>query len=172
VKKYNLYVVDVKVERSVSLRAMEATRSTMAGSIGFMRRSLPTAPPRVPMNGRRRQAHRLPSARRWPCPDYPITNYLATHVSLIHERFPQPGDPNPLPSLHVVAVDDAAAKPPVITLDRKQVEYFGPTFTWTPDSAAICFLALNRAQTGVAVHRWSCRQGATACCSWSMTRIG
>ena len=32
-----------------------------------------------------------------PVPEYPITDYLATHVSLIHERFPQAGDPNPVP---------------------------------------------------------------------------
>jgi dipeptidyl-peptidase-4 len=59
----------------------------------------------------------------------------------------------------VVAVDDPTAKPAVITLDPKQVEYFGPSFTWTPDGAALCFLALNRAQTDVAVHRWAPRTG-------------
>ena len=87
-------------------------------------------------------------------PEYPITDYLATHVSLDHERFPQAGDPNPRAALHVVAVDDASAKPASLTLDPQQVEYFGPTFTWTPDSVAVCFLALNRAQSDEAVHRW------------------
>ncbi len=94
-----------------------------------------------------------------PVPEYPITDYLATHVRLVHERFPQSGDPNPLPSMHVVALDDATAKPAAFALDRKHVEYFGPTFAWTPDGAAVCFLALNRAQTDVAVHRWSPRLG-------------
>ncbi len=94
-----------------------------------------------------------------PVPDYPITNYLATHVSLEHERFPQSGDPNPLASLHVVAVDDPSVPPAEISLDAKQVEYFGPTFIWTPDGAALCFLALNRAQTDAAVHRWEPRSG-------------
>ena len=89
-----------------------------------------------------------------PVPVYPITDYLSTHVSLVHERFPQAGDPNPLPSLHVVAVDDPSEQPAAISLDPKQVEYFGPNFTWTPDGSALCFLALNRAQTDVAVHRW------------------
>ena len=89
-----------------------------------------------------------------PVPDYPITNYLSTHVSLTHERFPQSGDPNPLASLHVVAVDDPSAPPAEISLDAKQVEYIGPTFTWTPDNEAICFLTLNRPQSDAAVHRW------------------
>jgi dipeptidyl-peptidase-4 len=90
-----------------------------------------------------------------PVPEYPITNFLATHVTLEHERFPQAGDRNPLPSLHVVAVDDPSAPPARLALDPRQVEYFGPTFTWTPDGAALCFLALNRAQTDIAVHRWA-----------------
>jgi dipeptidyl-peptidase-4 len=89
-----------------------------------------------------------------PVPEYPITEYLATHVSLIHERFPQAGDPNPRASLHVVAWEHAAAEPASLTLDSKQVEYLGPSFTWTPDATALCFLAINRAQSQVAVHRW------------------
>ena len=95
-----------------------------------------------------------------PVPEYPITDYLATHVSLIHERFPQSGDPNPRASLHVMALDDASAKPAALTLDPKQVEYFGPGFTWAPDGSALCFLALNRPQTDVAVHRWEPRTGS------------
>jgi dipeptidyl-peptidase 4 len=94
-----------------------------------------------------------------PVPDYPITDYLATHVSLVHERFPQSGDPNPLPSMHVVTIDEPAAKSSVIKLDRKRIEYFGPSFTWTPDGAAVCFLSLNRDQTEVTLHRWQPRAG-------------
>jgi dipeptidyl-peptidase 4 len=94
-----------------------------------------------------------------PVPEYPITNYLTTHVSLAHERFPQAGEPNPIPSLHVVAIDGPSAQQLAFTVDRKQVEYLGPSFTWTPDGAAVCFLALNRAQTDVIVHRWDPRTG-------------
>jgi dipeptidyl aminopeptidase/acylaminoacyl peptidase len=61
--------------------------------------------------------------------------------------------------MHVVAVDDPFAPPATLTLDPKQAEYLGPTFTWTPDGAALCFLALNRAQTDVAVHRWAPQTG-------------
>lgn len=95
-----------------------------------------------------------------PVPVYPITDYLTTHVSLVQERFPQAGDPNPLPSLHVVATDGDATPFPAITLDRKQTEYLGPSFTWTPDGNAICFLSLNRSQTDEAVHSWDPRTGS------------
>ena len=94
-----------------------------------------------------------------PVPEYPITDYLGAHVRLVSERFPQPGDPNPRASLHVVAVEDAASEPALLTLDAQQVEYLGPAFTWTPDATALCFLALNRAQTEVAVHRWEPASG-------------
>jgi dipeptidyl-peptidase-4 len=89
-----------------------------------------------------------------PVPEYPITDYLGAHVRLVSERFPQPGDSNPRASLHVVAVEDAAAQPARLTLDAQQVEYLGPAFAWTPDATALCFLALNRAQTEISVHRW------------------
>ena len=94
-----------------------------------------------------------------PVPEYPITDYIATHVALIRERFPQAGDPNPVPSLHVVAVDNASAQASNLTVDPKQTEYIGPSFTWTPDGSAVCFLALNRAQTDEAVHRWEPQTG-------------
>ncbi len=89
-----------------------------------------------------------------PVPDYPITDYLATHVRLDHERFPQAGDPNPRATLHIITLEDAAAQPATFTPNAKLVEYLGPSFTWTPDSTALCFLAINRAQTEVTVHRW------------------
>ena len=88
-----------------------------------------------------------------PVPEYPITDYLRTHVNLIPQRFPQAGDANPRASLRVVPVN-GAAQAAAVTLDSKKVEYLGPSFVWTPDSKAVCFLALNRAQTDITVHRW------------------
>jgi len=88
-----------------------------------------------------------------PVPEYPITDYLRTHVSLIPQRFPQAGDPNPRASLRVVPAE-APGRAAAIIPDPKEVEYLGPSFVWTPDGKAVCFLALNRAQTDVAVHRW------------------
>ncbi len=160
VKQHNLYIMDVKtgVVRQLTHDGSDVIYNGLLDWVygeELANRSTARAFEWSP-DGKRIAYLRLDDH---PVPDYPITDYLATHVSLIHERFPQAGDPNPLPSLHVVSLDDATAKPAAIALDHKQVEYFGPTFTWTPDGASICFLALNRAQTDVAVHRWSPRLG-------------
>ena len=160
VKKHNLYVLDVK-NGFVRQLTRDGSETIYNGRLDWIyeeelanrstARSYEWSP-----DGKRIAYLRLDDG---PVPEYPITNYLATHVSLVHERFPQPGDANPMPSLRVVAVDNPLLQPSAIALDRKQVEYFGPTFTWTPEGAAVCFLALNRAQTDVAVHRWSPRTG-------------
>ncbi len=160
VKKHDLYVLDVK---SGAIRQLthDGSDTIYNGRLDWVyeeelaNRSTARAFEWSP-DGKRIAYLRLDDG---PVPEYPITDYLSTHVSLIHERFPQAGDPNPLPSMHVVAVDEPSAKPAALALDPKQVEYFGPTFTWTPDGQAVCFLALNRPQTDVAVHRWEPRTG-------------
>jgi dipeptidyl-peptidase-4 len=160
VKKHDLYVVEVK-SGIVRQLTHDGSDTVYNGRLDWVyeeelaNRSTARAYEWSP-DGKRIAYLRLDDG---PVPDYPITDYLATHVSLTHERFPQAGDRNPLASLRVVAVDDPTAKPAVITLDPKQVEYFGPSFTWTPDGVSLCFLALNRAQTHVAVHRWAPRTG-------------
>jgi len=160
VKKHDLYVLEVK-SGSIRQLSHDGSDTIYNGRLDWVyeeelaNRSTARAYEWSP-DGKRIAYLRLDDS---PVPEYPITNYLATHVSLLHERFPQAGDPNPLPSLHVVAVDDPTGQPAALALDPKQVEYFGPTFTWTPDAAAICFLALNRAQTDVTVHRWAPRSG-------------
>jgi dipeptidyl-peptidase-4 len=94
-----------------------------------------------------------------PVPQYPLTHYLSSHVSLTEERFPQSGDPNPVPSLHVVSVE--GSEPQSWTLSgAKSVEYFGPSFSWTPDSKAVAFLTLDRAQDELSVHLWDAAAGA------------
>ena len=160
VKKHDLYVVEVK---SGAIRQLthDGSDTIYNGRLDWVyeeemanrstARSFEWSP-----DGKRIAYLRLDDG---PVPEYPITDYLSTHVSLERERFPQAGDPNPLPSLRVVAVDDPSAPPAALTPDPKQVEYLGPTFTWTPDNAAICFLALNRAQTDAAVHRWELQTG-------------
>jgi dipeptidyl-peptidase-4 len=96
-----------------------------------------------------------------PVPRYPLTHYLSNHVELSEERFPQSGDPNPVPSFHVVSVQGSEHQSwtwPMAKSDR--VEYFGPTFSWTPDSKAVAFLTLDRAQDELNVHLWDAAAGA------------
>jgi dipeptidyl-peptidase 4 len=88
-----------------------------------------------------------------PVPQYPITGYLSTHVSLYEERFPQAGDPNPTPSMHVVMVGEEKPQDSAFPLPSN-VEYLGPSFSWTPDSKAVAILTLNRHQNELDVHEW------------------
>ena len=89
-----------------------------------------------------------------PVPLYPLTDYLSVHARLTRQRFPQPGDPNPVPTFHVVSVSDGAQQSWKPGPRSSHVEYFGPTFSWTPDSQAVSFLTLNRAQNELTVHLW------------------
>ena len=89
-----------------------------------------------------------------PVPKYPLTSYLSTHVGLSFERFPQPGDANPVPSLHVVTVEQKEVKS-WSPSDNSSIEYYGPSFSWTPDSNAVSFLTLNRAQNELTVRLWA-----------------
>jgi dipeptidyl-peptidase-4 len=161
VQKHDLYVLDVK-SGAVRQLTRDGSDTIYNGLLDWVYgeeladRSTSRAYEWAP-DGKRIAYLRLDDA---PVPDYPITNFLAAHVSLEHERFPQAGDPNPLPSLHVVDLDGPNKQPASLTLDPKQVEYFGPSFTWTPDGEAVCFLALNRAQTDVAAHRWEPQTGS------------
>jgi dipeptidyl-peptidase-4 len=94
-------------------------------------------------------------------PQYPLTHYLSSHVSLTEERFPQSGDPDPVPSLHVVSVQGSEHQSwmsPIAKSDR--IEYLGPMFSWTPDSKAVAFLTLDRAQDELNVYLWDAAAGA------------
>jgi len=89
-----------------------------------------------------------------PVPLYPLTNYLQAHAVLSRQRFPQPGDANPVPSIRVVSVGDEGGKSWSLTPKSPQIEYVGPTFSWTPDSSAVTYLTLNRAQNELQARLW------------------
>jgi len=95
-----------------------------------------------------------------PVPQYPLTSYLQTHAVLSLERFPQPGDPNPLPSIHVVTVGSQDRKSWSLAAKSSEIEYLGPTFSWTPDSSAVSYLTLNRAQSELRVQLWDPASGS------------
>jgi dipeptidyl-peptidase-4 len=95
-----------------------------------------------------------------PVPEYPLISYLSTHVELANERFPQPGDPNPKPSLHVVSVVEGERKNWDLSLADAGVEYFGPNLAWTPDSKQVVAITLNRPQTELKVLAWQPESGA------------
>lgn len=90
-------------------------------------------------------------------PKYPITSYLSTHVTLFEQSFPQAGDPNPKPSFHVVNVEEGHERD--WQFKSSEVEYIGPSFSWTPDSKAVALLTLNRHQDELKVHAWQPQTG-------------
>jgi dipeptidyl-peptidase 4 len=93
-------------------------------------------------------------------PQYPLTHFLSDHVTLTEERFPQAGDPNPKPGMHVVMVNEGETKSWTYPLTDSSVEYFSPSFTWTPDSKSVAFSTLDRHQASLAVHLWDPESGA------------
>lgn len=103
-----------------------------------------------------------------PVPAYPLTNFQPALPAVSWQRYPKPGDPNPIPSVFVVTVggkkvqrfacpvnaDVSLAKKPASAARAGDVEYIPPFFSWTADSKAVAVLALNRPQTRLRVHLW------------------
>ncbi len=94
-----------------------------------------------------------------PVPAYPLIHFLSTHVEFSLQRFPQAGDPNPKASFHVVSVDSGKRYDWTPPGDSLPIEYFGPSFSWAPDSKGVSFVTLNRNQTEMAVHLWNADSG-------------
>ena len=105
-----------------------------------------------------------------PVPTYPITDYLSLHPPVTPQRYPKAGDPNSIPSVHVVLVGDGKPKRYDCPLFPKseegkkgaeafrKFEYVAPDLTWTPDSREAVLLTLNRPQTELTVHFWNVEQ--------------
>ena len=94
-----------------------------------------------------------------PVPQYPLTHFISDHVTVTEERFPQAGDSNPKPAMHVVTVNEGESKSWTYPLKDSGVEYFSPSFTWTPDSKSVAFSTLDRHQASLAVHLWDPESG-------------
>ncbi|MGH9327639.1 MAG: S9 family peptidase [Terriglobia bacterium] len=88
-----------------------------------------------------------------PVPQYPLTRFLQVHASIFDQRYPQPGDPNPVATMHIVEAN-GGGRDLRYTL-RHGAEYIAPAFVWTPDSKAVCFLTMNRDQTRQVIHLWT-----------------
>lgn len=155
VKKNNIYVVEIG-SGAVKQLTTDGNEDVMNGKLDWVyeeelaNRATGRAYEWSP-DGKKIAYLRLDDA---PVPKYPLTSYLSTHVALTFERFPQSGDPNPVPSLHFVALDKNEAKSwsqPA----NSSIEYFGPSFSWTPDSSAVAFLTMNRAQNELTVRLWT-----------------
>jgi dipeptidyl-peptidase-4 len=79
-------------------------------------------------------------------PEFALADLLPASGKASLQRYPKAGDPNAIPSVHVVSVDgtEVAAVHP-----SPDDVYIAPELSWTPDSGAVAWLLLNRAQTRV-----------------------
>jgi dipeptidyl-peptidase-4 len=77
-------------------------------------------------------------------PEYPIVDYLPTNGKLTRQRYPKAGDPNAIPSVHVVALDGTETASYTPEPDDVLI---APEFSWTHDATSVAFGVLDRVQT-------------------------
>ena len=81
-------------------------------------------------------------------PTYPIVDRLENHPTTTEQRYPQPGDPNPVVGLSMIQVE--APKGGLTHRDHVwtggNAEYV-PRLGWTPDGSAVWYQLLDRSQT-------------------------
>ncbi|HUM01777.1 MAG TPA: DPP IV N-terminal domain-containing protein, partial [Thermoanaerobaculia bacterium] len=81
-------------------------------------------------------------------PEYPIVDYTPTNGKVTRQRYPKAGDPNPVPSVHVVGLD---GKETASYRPQPDDVLFYPEFSWTADASAVSFVKLDRVQTAAEV---------------------
>ncbi|KAA0254041.1 MAG: S9 family peptidase [Acidobacteria bacterium] len=92
-------------------------------------------------------------------PEHPIVDYFPTNGKVEPQRYPKAGDPNSIPSVHVV--DLGGAETASVTFSPDDV-LVGPELFWTADSASAGFLLLDRTQTRLEVKLVARGAGAEA----------
>lgn len=92
-------------------------------------------------------------------PEYPLVDYFPENGKVEPQRYPKAGDPNSIPSVHVV--DLAGAETASVTFTPDDV-LVGPELFWTADSASAGFLLLDRTQTRLEVKLVARGAGANA----------
>jgi dipeptidyl-peptidase-4 len=73
---------------------------------------------------------------------YPIVDFLKVPAAVTWQRYPKSGTPNAIVSFHVVGADGSSRADVRLEGDV----YVPPTFSWTPDSASVCYRVVNRDQ--------------------------
>jgi dipeptidyl-peptidase-4 len=77
-------------------------------------------------------------------PEVPIVDYSGEGERLTRQRYPRAGEPNPVPSVHVVGLDGVETARYAPGPDDVLV---APELSWTPDAASVAFGVLDRVQT-------------------------
>ncbi len=77
-------------------------------------------------------------------PAFPVVDFTPVNGKILPQRYPKAGDPNAIPSVHVV---DLAGRETASFSPAPDDVYVAPELTWTADGKQVCFLLLDRPQT-------------------------
>jgi dipeptidyl-peptidase-4 len=91
-------------------------------------------------------------------PDYPITNWIPTHPTVDHEKYPKVGDPNPVVKLGVVDADKGKVRWISLTSDE---DAYIPRFGWVREGL-VWAEVLNRSQDKMDLYFADAKSGKSA----------
>lgn len=77
-------------------------------------------------------------------PAFPIVDFMPVNGKVLPQPYPKAGDPNAIPSVHVVDLD---GKETASFAPAPDDVYVAPQLAWTADGKQACFLVLDRPQT-------------------------
>ena len=77
-------------------------------------------------------------------PSFPIVDFVPVNGKVLSQRYPKAGDPNAIPSVHIV---DLTGRETASFAPADDDVYVAPELAWTADSKQACFLLLARPQT-------------------------
>ena len=81
-------------------------------------------------------------------PAFPVVDFTPVNGKVLPQRYPKAGDPNAIPSVHVV---DLAGRETASFAPAPDDVYVAPELAWTADGKQVCFLLLDRPQTALDV---------------------
>ena len=77
-------------------------------------------------------------------PSFPVVDFVPVNGKVVPQRYPKAGDPNAIPSVHVV---DLTGRETASFAPADDDVYVAPELAWTADGKQACFLLLDRPQT-------------------------
>jgi dipeptidyl-peptidase 4 len=77
-------------------------------------------------------------------PAFPVVDFTPVNGRILPQRYPKSGDPNAIPSVHVV---DLAGQETASFAPAPDDVYVAPELAFTADGKDVCFLLLDRSQT-------------------------